>query len=37
MNSVMQEDDVSRRRITVDEYYRMAEVGAIDLSCIFGT
>jgi Uma2 family endonuclease len=29
MNSVMQEDDVSRRRITVDDYYRMTEVGLL--------
>jgi Uma2 family endonuclease len=29
MNTVMQEDDVSRHRITVDEYYRMAEVGLL--------
>ncbi|MDB6088127.1 MAG: Uma2 family endonuclease [Gammaproteobacteria bacterium] len=29
MNTVMREDDISRHRITVDEYYRMAEVGLL--------
>jgi Uma2 family endonuclease len=29
MNAVMQEDWISRHRITVDEYYRMAEVGVL--------
>jgi Uma2 family endonuclease len=29
MNTVMQEDEISRHRITVEEYYRMAEVGLL--------
>lgn len=29
MNTVMREHEISRRRITVDEYYRMAEVGLL--------
>jgi Uma2 family endonuclease len=29
MNAVMQDDWISRHRITVDEYYRMAEVGLL--------